>query len=80
MKRLLTIGMTTLCMACQMQQAQQDFCFDEMTYSPSETVFKLFAPRGAQCSVVLGRDTLPMTLHLRAYASIYRSSKHASCL
>ena len=62
MKRLLTIGMTTLCMACQMQQAQQDFCFDEMTYSPSETVFKLFAPRGAQCSVVLGRDTLPMTL------------------
>ena len=39
---------------------QQTFCFDEMTYSPSETVFKLFAPADAQCLVVVGDDTLQM--------------------
>ena len=38
------------------------FHFDEMTYSPSETVFKLFAPADAECRVVLDNDTLPMTL------------------
>ena len=26
----------------------QDFCFDEMTYSPEETTFKLFAPANAK--------------------------------
>ena len=36
------------------------FHFDEMTYSPSETVFKLFAPADAQCFVVVGDDTLQM--------------------
>ena len=39
------------------------FHFDEMTYSPSETVFKLFAPTDAECKVVLDNDTLPMTLN-----------------
>ena len=48
-----------LMMACNPQK--QSFCFDEMTYSPSETVFKLFAPADAECAVVLGADTLPMT-------------------
>ncbi len=38
------------------------FHFDEMTYSPSETVFKLFAPADAKCFVVVGNDTLSMTL------------------
>ena len=36
------------------------FQFDEMTYSPSETVFKLFAPADAHCFVVVGDDTLQM--------------------
>ena len=39
---------------------QTSFQFDEMTYSPSETVFKLFAPANAQCFVVVGDDTLQM--------------------
>ena len=39
---------------------QEVFHFDEMTYSPSETVFKLFAPADAQCFVVVGSDTLQM--------------------
>ena len=46
-------------MACNPETDQ--FCFDEMTYSPSETVFKLFAPADAECFVVLGEDTLPMS-------------------
>lgn len=41
---------------------QEVFHFDEMTYSPSETVFKLFAPADAQCFVVVGSDTLQMEL------------------
>ena len=40
--------------------SQTSFQFDEMTYSPSETVFKLFAPADAQCLVVVGDDTLQM--------------------
>ena len=44
--------------ACE--PAEKAFCFDEMTYSPSETVFKLFAPANAQCFVVVGNDTLQM--------------------
>jgi len=40
---------------------EQTFCFDEMTYSPTETVFKLFAPADADCRVVVGEDTLKMT-------------------
>ena len=44
--------------ACDYEQTS--FQFDEMTYSPSETVFKLFAPADAQCLVVVGDDTLQM--------------------
>ena len=45
--------------ACEPQN-EQTFCFDEMTYSPSETVFKLFAPAEARCLVVVDGDTIPM--------------------
>ena len=60
MKRILMAGTIVLAMACDPQQSK-DFCFDEMTYSPRETVFKLFAPSDADCRVVLSADTLPMT-------------------
>ena len=50
-----------LMMACS-TATQSTFSFDEMTYSPSETVFKLFAPADAQCMVVLEGDSLPMSL------------------
>ena len=33
-----------------------------MTYSPSETVFKLFAPTDAECYVKVGNDSIAMTL------------------
>ena len=36
------------------------FDFDEMTYSPSETVFKLFAPAEARCLVVVDGDSVAM--------------------
>ena len=49
-------------MACQSTQQNTVFCFDEMTYSPSETRFRLFAPADAECAVVLDGDTLAMEL------------------
>ena len=48
-------------MACQGNVSEETFCFDEMTYSPTETVFKLFAPADAKCFVVIGDDSLLMT-------------------
>jgi len=59
-KMMITIGTAALLAACDPETGL--YCFDEMTYSPSETVFKLFAPQDAQCCVVLGQDTLPMTI------------------
>ena len=56
---MMIAGMAALITACD--PGQQTFCFDEMTYSPSETVFKLFAPADAKCVVVVGEDSLPMT-------------------
>ena len=38
------------------------FHFDEMVYSPNETVFKLFAPADAECFVVTDNDSIRMTL------------------
>jgi len=38
----------------------QDFQFDEMTYSPEQTVFKLFAPNNAKCTVKLGKKKVKM--------------------
>ena len=37
------------------------FVFDEVTYSPTETVFKVFAPENATCFVVVEGDSIEMT-------------------
>ena len=61
MKKLITISMVALTMmACS--PGQEAFHFDEMTYSPNETVFRLFAPADADCYVQLGDDSLHMQL------------------
>ena len=39
----------------------QDFAFDEMTYSPEQTVFKLFAPNNAKCTVKVGKKKVKMS-------------------
>ena len=39
----------------------QDFSFDEMTYSPEQTTFKLFAPNNAKCYVKVGKKKVKMT-------------------
>ena len=39
----------------------QDFHFDEMTYSPEQTTFKLFAPNDAKCTVKVGKKKVKMT-------------------
>ena len=59
MKKIFIAGMAAVAMSCQTTK-EEAFCFDEMTYSPSETVFKLFAPRKAICQVVVGQDTVAM--------------------
>jgi pullulanase len=58
-KTALAVIATALMIACEPQK-EQTFSFDEMTYSPSETVFKLFAPAEASCFVVVGDDTIAM--------------------
>ena len=45
MKKLLT---TTACLLMTILATAQSFQFDEMTYSPEQTVFKLFAPATAK--------------------------------
>ncbi len=59
-RMIITAGAAALLFGCN-PDANEVFCFDEMTYSPSETVFKLFAPSDAECFVVLGDDTLQMS-------------------
>ena len=49
--------MTTLLPSIQ----AQDFKFDEMSYSPEQTVFKLFAPNNAKCTVKVGKKKVKMT-------------------
>ena len=49
--------MTTLATSIQ----AQDFQFDEMAYSPEQTVFKLFAPNNAKCMVKVGKKKVKMT-------------------
>ena len=39
----------------------QDFRFDEVTYTPEQTVFKLFAPNDAKCTVRVGKKRVKMT-------------------
>ena len=60
MKKLLFISMAVLLTACK--PGEEAFHFDEMNYSPSETVFKLFAPTDATCKVVVDNDSIAMTL------------------
>ena len=52
--------MTVLLTACK--PSTEAFHFDEMVYSPNETVFKLFAPADAECFVVTDNDSIRMTL------------------
>ena len=52
--------MVVLLTACK--PTQEAFHFDEVTYSPQETVFKLFAPADAKCMVVVDNDSIGMTL------------------
>ena len=54
-------GIALAAVACDPPK-EAPFLFDEMTYSPEETVFKLFAPDNAQCYVVVGGDTIKMEL------------------
>ena len=58
MKKLLT---TTACLLMTVLATAQDFHFDEMTYSPEQTVFKLFAPNDAKCYVKVGKKKVKMT-------------------
>ncbi len=39
----------------------QDFHFDEMTYTPEATTFRLFAPNDAKCYVKVGNKKVKMT-------------------
>ena len=39
----------------------QEFRFDEMTYTPEQTTFKLFAPNDAKCYVKVGKKKVRMT-------------------
>ena len=59
MKQLTLAAITALLLACG--PSDTTFTFDEMTYSPDKTIFKLFAPDDAQCYVIIGEDTVPMT-------------------
>ena len=52
--------MIVLMMACKPNM--EAFHFDEMTYSPDKTVFRLFAPTDAECFVVTDKDSVRMTL------------------
>lgn len=52
--------MVVLLTACK--PTQEAFHFDEVTYSPQETIFKLFAPADANCLVVVDNDSIGMTL------------------
>ena len=61
MKKIFMFGIAALMMGCNPKQ-EEGFCFDEMTYSPSETVFNLFAPTDAECYVKVGGDSVAMTL------------------
>ena len=60
MKQMAMAGMVALTVACE--SGNEAFHFDEMNYSPRQTVFRLFAPPTAECYVVVEGDSLPMTL------------------
>ncbi|MBQ8701885.1 MAG: type I pullulanase [Prevotella sp.] len=56
MRKILLSAMLTMSIGLQ----AQDFRFDEMTYTPEQTTFKLFAPADAKCGVVVGDETFDM--------------------
>ncbi len=58
MKKLL---ITATCLLMSILASAQDFHFDEVTYSPEQTVFKLFAPNNAKCYVKVGKKKVKMT-------------------
>ena len=58
MKKLIFAGLLSAVLSCT--TSNQDFQFDEMAYSPEQTVFKLFAPDDAKCFVIVGDERLPM--------------------
>ena len=58
---LLAIGYWLMITSCQYDTTAQDFAFDEVTYSPKETVFKLFAPADANCMVVIEGDSVQLS-------------------
>ncbi len=62
MKKIAMLAIAATMMGCNPPKQEEGFCFDEMTYSPSETVFKLFAPTDAECFVKVGNDSIAMTL------------------
>ena len=59
MKKFLIAGMILTMMACDPKK-DDPYRFDEMTYSPTETVFKVFAPDNAKCLVVVDGDSIKM--------------------
>ena len=46
-------------MACDPKK-DDPYRFDEMSYTPTETVFKVFAPENAKCFVVIDSDSIQM--------------------
>ena len=46
-------------MACDPKK-DDPYRFDEMSYTPAETVFKVFAPENAKCFVVMDGDSIKM--------------------
>ena len=58
MKKLL---ITTTCLLMSILASAQNFHFDEVTYSPEQSVFKLFAPNNAKCYVKVGKKKVKMT-------------------
>ena len=75
MKKLIAISMVALTIACSPGE-ETSFSFNEMTYTPEETVFRLFAPADATCSVRLGTDSLPMTLGADSIWTVTASGDH----
>ena len=59
MKKLLIAGMVLSMTACDPKK-DDPYRFDEMSYTPTETVFKVFAPENAKCFVVIDSDSIQM--------------------
>ena len=55
------IALIALCIMNYGLCIAQDFHFDEMTYTPEATTFRLFAPNDAKCYVKVGNKKVKMT-------------------